>query len=267
MVMVFCALESFIRDRAVEVLAHFDRASVPYGKLPEPIRYASVVNTFDGLINATRYWSRADRIAEFERIVPFVNAGLVGGGYRFSEYAFGRDKSNLGHEDIKALALALGVVDPWVRIRWTAGRLGALLTNNADIEYKTLAANRHKSAHVAGYVIDHPTVSSAVPVSIGIAIGFDICASVAVRRLNGFGVIPGQPVVNDSDIKLRFVERHPRRSNCWMVKGENATRASALGVDPEILFSTSVASARAAIESLVQKDGSGRPAKWVGVLD
>ena len=269
MVMLFCVLESFLRDRAIEVLAFLDRASVPYGKLPEQLRTACVINTFQGLLNTTRNSTSGDRIQEFERIIPLVSAGLSGSNYRFSEYAFGRDKSNLGQEDIKQFMMAFGISDPWGLIKRTAGRLGALLSNGADTEFKNLASNRHKAAHVAGFVIDHPTISSALPIAKGIAIGFDINVSAAVKLLNSAGLAMNRPIptINNAQIKLRCIERHPSRSNHWMVKGDAARRASAIGTDPDLLFANSVVAARSAMEALVLKDRSGRPSNWTTVLD
>jgi len=269
MVMLFCALESFVRDRAIEILARLDQATVPYTLLPEALKQACIVGTFEGLLSSTKYLNRADKIREFERVLPMAAAGLAGSNYRFSEYAFGKDKSNIGVEDIKNFVAALGVFDPWNRIKRTASRLGGLLTNNADVEFKTLATNRHKAAHVAAHIVDHTTISNSLPVAMALAVGYDVSISVAVLRMNTGGLSIGNPapIVNDSDIKLRFIEPHAKRPNCWIAKAENARRASLTGTDADTLFSASINFARNADESLVLKDRAGRPSKWLSVLD
>ena len=76
MVMLFCALEGFIRDRSLECARAINQTSVPYSHLPASLKAASLISTFEGLMNLSRQMSFTDRLTAFEKASVAVASGV-----------------------------------------------------------------------------------------------------------------------------------------------------------------------------------------------
>ncbi|PUA19535.1 hypothetical protein C7W93_06675 [Glaciimonas sp. PCH181] len=77
---------------------HF--APLTYTHLPIGLKTASIVATFEGLLNMSRDGTTNDRILEFERAAVAIASGPLGSLYKFTDYSFARDKSNISADDV-----------------------------------------------------------------------------------------------------------------------------------------------------------------------
>jgi hypothetical protein len=213
MVMLFCALEGFIRDRSLECADAIDRSRVPYSHLPEGLKYSSLIATFEGLFSSSRGWAITDRLNAFEGAVVAAASGKLGAPYKFTEYSFAKDKSNVNSEDISTVAKRFGVASFWGEAKAMSQSVGMTITGNLDEAYRQLAQERHRAAHVAAHSVPHSDLNFSLSKALLVALTFDILLSAAVSALNkhNFTTSTAAPATKSSDVNFLFVRPHNGR--------------------------------------------------------
>lgn len=265
MVMLFCALEAFLRDRSLECARSIDQNVVPYPHLPEKLKYASVVSTFEGLSTQTRNWSDADKIVEYERALVASSAGALGSPFQFTSYSFGRDRSNISVGDVGDIAKSFGVSNFWNSTRNVGANAGMATPGNADETFRQLATARHRAAHVASYIVPHSLLTASLPQAVVIALGFDVLVSTATHRLSRSAISRGQAPAPVSDVDIRFITVAPHRGG-WRATRAGVRRALFVELDGTAALARAVGAARNADLSVVCHDMAGRPSNWATVL-
>lgn len=261
-VMLFCALESFIRDRSLECAQSINQLKIPYTHLSNELKYASLISTFEGLAMATRGWQKIDKIQEFEKSAVAVSAGFLGSPYQFTAYSFARDKSNVTVEDISMLTKTFGVENFWQAASGVCGKAGIAIPSKYDELFRLLAKERHKAAHVAQHNVSHSWISSALFQTISIAIAFDTLISTATYKLNTFGsAIPVK--ISDGDVDFYAVKPHKKG---WAAYKKNTGRASFVEANKTSALARAISAAQRRDMSVVCHDAGGRVVKWSTVL-
>lgn len=266
MVMLFCALEGFVRDRSLECANAIDQSAVPYTHLPEGLKVASVIATFEGLVSLTRGWSLVDKLAEFEPAVVAAASGSLGSPYRFTSYSFGRDKSNVNAGDLVKIAASFGVENLWNSMRTVCQKAGTVIPGNMDAVFKELAKKRHKAAHVPLHNVPHSELVAALPQAMTIALAFDTLVSAATNRLSLSSIASGTPpgLVSGADVDFMVIK--PHAAGRWAAFLPNRTRALFVEATYDSALSRATAAARARGLSIVCRDATGRASYWKTVL-
>jgi hypothetical protein len=262
MVMLFSALEDFMRNRAIECTQRINQASVPYSHLPEKLKAASLISTFEGLLNSSRGWPAADRLSEFEEAAKLAAAGPLGSQYQFSPFAFGREKSNLNPDDISIMAGRFGVKGFWQEATKIKAMTGAGTPQDLQAGFKQMARTRHKAAHVPSHIVGHVELSTSLSVSIDVAAGFDILVSTATDRLGQANLASGGTMqeVTSADVKITFLRPHVRG---WAgFSSSSAKRATFVEPAYASAHSRALAYAKQRNMSLVKQDGASRVTGW-----
>lgn len=264
MVMLFCALEGFVRDRSLECAKSINQTSVPYAHLPEGLKYASLVSTFEGLLNITRGWPEVDKILEFEQAVVAVASGSLGSPYQFTTYSFARERSNVSVEDIGSIARSFGVSNLWSAMRGVVGKAGMALAGNIDESFRQLAKERHKAAHVPHHNVPHSQLSAALPVATTIALGFDALISTATHRLSNSNIAGGAAPARVTDADVEFITLKPRGAG-WAAFRPTRQRAAFVEQDRTAALARAAVMGRTNGLSVVCHDASGRASAWTTV--
>lgn len=265
-VMLFSALETFIRDRSLECAKSIDQTSVPYTYLPLGLKYASVVSTFEGLISQTRSLSVADKILEFEKATVAVASGYLGSPYEFTSYSFARDKSNVSADDIGTIARNFGVNGFWASARNVCTSAGMAMPGSIEEVFRQLARERHRAAHVTSHSIPHSQLTSSLPQATVIALAFDALISTAAHRLNASAIARGRPPNKVSDADIEFITVRPHRSGRWGAFRANHLRALLVEADQKVAMARASGIAKAKGLSVVCHDAAGRASTWTTLL-
>jgi hypothetical protein len=264
MVMLFCALEGFLRERSLECASQINQTSVPYAHLPEGLRYASLIATFEGLLNSSRYWSTTDKVLAFEAAAVAAASGKLGSAYQFTDYSFARDKSNVGADDISKIAKEFGVTSFWNEAMAVSQIIEMALPENMDAAFRQLARARHKAAHVPSHNTPHSDLLAAIPKAIAVALSFDVLVSTAVDHLNRSNVVGGVVVAPITRTDVKFIYVRPHKSGWAAYRSPPSSRDRAIFVEGSHDVAMARASALATNKNfcLVSQDGAGRAANW-----
>lgn len=264
-VMLFCALETFIRNRSLECAGAINQIQVPYAQLSDDLKYASLVSTFDGLAMATRGWPKSDKILEFERAAVAVASGSLGSPYQFTEYSFARDKSNVTADDIVLISKTFGVENFWQSAGKVSLKAGITIPGRHEDIFRLLARERHKAAHVAQHNVSHYWVESALFQTLSIAIAFDALISTAAFKLNTKGATARATLkITENDVDFLTVK--PRVNGDWAGYQPSKTRASFVAADQSSALARAVTLGGTHNLSVVCHDTGSRPTRWATVL-
>lgn len=266
MVMLFCALESFVRDRSLECANAIDQTIVPYSHLPIGLKLASLVSTFEGLLNHAKSFAEPERVLEFENASAAAASGSLGSAYKFTQYSFARDKANVSVEDIGSIAKSFGVEKFWSASRDIAARAGMSIPGNLDEVFRRLAKERNRAAHVASYNVQHSQLSSALPEATIIGLAFDTLVSTAATRLNSSRIATGIPPLPVTASEVKFITVKPHTAGKWAAFRPGRTRATFVVADRGSAMARATTEARPDGLSVVCTDSSGRVSGWVTVL-
>ena len=261
MVMLFCALEAFIRDRSLECAQLIDQVVVPYTHLPTGLKYASLVSTFEALLTSTRGMQDADRMQEFEIVAAAASAGHLGAPYQFTRYSFGRERSNIGKDDLIAISKSFGVANLWNAMQAVAGKVGSALPGGVDEEFRQLARERHKAAHLADHNVPHSQITAALPKAVSIALSFDALISQAAYKLNRSSLTSGGAVPRITDADIEFVAVRPTAAG-WRGFRPHQARAAFVESSEVAALARATTIARPRAHCVVCYDLAGRPATW-----
>lgn len=266
MVMLFCALEGFVRDRSLECARAINQTTVPYTHLPAALKAASLVSTFEGLVNLSRQMPFADRLTAFERASIAAASGALGSQYNFTEYSFARDKSNVTAEDISKIAKGFGVDNFWNAARIICVKIGAAIVGNVDEIFKQLALDRHRAAHVPSYSVPHSRLTSALPEALALALTFDALISAATVRLSESRIATGIPPTALTAGDVDFMTVQPHQPGRWAAFGPRGSRALFIETSEVAALSRATVVATSRRLSIVCKDNTGRASDWKTVL-
>jgi len=266
MVMLFCALEAFIRDRSLECAKLLNQTTVPYTHLPPGLKYLSLVSTFEGLLHSTKYWPENDKTIEFEKAVQAASSGVLGSPYQFTEYSFARDKSNVSGQDLVDISKSFHVDNFWNSCTGVWAQIGVAFPTPPSELFKQLSVERHKAAHVSGHNVPHVKISNFIPQAVAIALAFDTLISAGAHHLSGssiaLGTIP--PKVRDTNISFCTVK--PHTGGKWAAFNPSKSKALLVKTTEADAFTGAMLKATPAGRSVVCHDASGRPIKWASIL-
>ena len=264
-VMLFCALEAFVRGRSGECASGLNQAVVPYTHLPEGLRYLSLVSTFEGLVNQTKYWQVSDKIVAFEKAAVATASGSLGSPYQFTDYSFARDKSNVSAADLKEIALAFYADNPWAATVAVWAKVGISFTDGPTELFKQLSTERHKAAHVATHNVPHASLANSLPKAVALAFAFDVLISAGTKRLNGSAILGGTPPAKVTDADISFLTVKPHKSS-WGVFRPGSVKAMAIKPDANTAYAAAIVKSTAQGRSTVVIDAAGRLSKWSTVI-
>ncbi|MBU9194435.1 hypothetical protein KTD33_07780 [Burkholderia gladioli] len=266
MVMLFSALEGFLRDRSLECARAIDQTAVPYTHLPIGLKAASLIATFEGLGNLSRSLPMSDKLSEFEQAAVAVAAGSLGSPYQFTAYSFGRDKSNITSEDVSKIAKSFGVDNFWRAAGIVSQKAGMAMPGNVDDVFKQLARERHKAAHVPSYNVSHSQLMAALPQALTLALSFDALVSAATERLSTSHIARGVPPASITGTDVDFLTLKPHRAGNWGAFLPNRARALFTESDFNAALARATLAARSRQLSVVCQDSTGRASVWKTVL-
>ena len=266
MVMLFCALEGFLRDRSLECARTINQTTVPYAHLPIGLKAASLIATFEGLLNLSRGWAVTDKLVEFEQAAVAVASGSLGSPYQFTGYSFARDKSNVTADDVTKITKSFGVENFWAAARIVSQKAGMALPGNMDDIFKQLAKERHKAAHSPSHNVPHSVLAAALPQALTLALSFDSLISAATERLSNSGIGHGAPLVPVTGADVDFMVVRPHGAGKWGAFLPNRSRALFVELDFNVALARGSTSARSRGLSLVCLDSTGRASTWKTVL-
>jgi hypothetical protein len=266
MVMLFCALEGFLRDRSLECANAIDQTSVPYTHLPPGLKAASLISTFEGLLNLSRGWAVGDKLSEFEQAAIAAAAGSLGSPYQFTGYSFARDKSNVTAEDVTKITKSFGVDNFWSSARIVSQKAGMALPGNMDDAFKQLAKERHKAAHVPSHNVSHGHLVAALPQAIILALSFDALISAATDRLSSSKIVGGVAPIPVTGGDVEFMVVKPHRAGTWAAFIPNRAKALFTEKDGAAALARATVTAKAKRLSVICQDATGRASAWKTVL-
>lgn len=205
-VLVFSTVETFIRERAGEILRSFNNPSLVFADLHPALQKASTIGALEGVRFRLKLQPTVGKISWLtSNLAPIANAMVNARG--LSDFSFGYAASNIEENDVKEVLKSFGVEAPWTQMTRLSARLGVALLD-AESEFDSIKRRRHSSAHALTGQVLYTDLQNSVRSSLSICLAFDLLLSHAGGLLNkkvcpGHG---GRPPLEHDDIEIVFVE-------------------------------------------------------------
>lgn len=178
----FIALETFIRQRCVELVSGLSNWAGSYDDLPAKFRDAALMGALSNLQKYAQMLKRQgdDYNGEIasEILLMSKTSGPI---YSFSRHIAGDYTGNVSTSSLKDLLQAFCIKDCWNSMRSLCSEVGFGVPSVEEL-LKSLARKRHRSAHVSGY---SPTTSDTQDLADQlICLGFciDVAMTSSTRR-------------------------------------------------------------------------------------
>lgn len=209
-VLIFAALESFVRERTAECLRGFDPNAITFSDLSDELQRATILGAIDGLVFRSKFEDKTNRhtwaLQQLKNIAS-SDTSLA----NISHLSFASNKANLDDEDIPNVLKAFGIEDVWKNITDVSKRAGMGGLLDAKAQFSQMRKTRHLSAHDVTSIVPHANLSSSIQAIRGIGVGFDMLLSHSLS-LHNEGKIPGkasEPKVETVHIKFLFLAAIP----------------------------------------------------------
>ena len=182
-VMIFSALEEFVRERVAHALGGLTPVSLPFAMLPLKLQVAATQTALQSLAFQAQYMEDAQKLASLR--AEFKKLATAGENhYSISRYSFSNSKTNVQTAEIFDVLDALMVDKPWEAIYHLAKRFQIGTLNPAKQEFEQLSIARHSAAHKQSFDIPNIDLKAKVSTAMSIGIAFDVVLSCAVDNLN-----------------------------------------------------------------------------------
>ncbi|WP_232431700.1 HEPN domain-containing protein [Burkholderia ubonensis] len=262
-VMIFSALEDFLRERIAQILEHITPASLPFSNLSQKFQTSASQVALQSLAFQSQYIEEDQRLAflraEFKKL-----ATLGENHYSISRYAFSNSKTNVQASEIFDVLDSFLVEKPWEAIYYTARRLQLATANPAKQEFEQLATARHSAAHKQIYDIPSIDLKAKVASAMSIGVAFDIVLSSAALNMNSsIARHQAMRLLKAGDIKIYFISENPYRGKYRLIQ-DGQPKSKTLNSDPALHTVKAIGLQKLAIDPgvLVIQDGTGKPKEW-----
>lgn len=205
------ALETFVRDRTVEVLRNLERWPRAYEELPEKLRIAARLNALSHLQQFAKMLKRQDDDyeAELKTEIAKMSSG-DGTAIQFTKFVAGDFTGNLSDTGLKELLGSLQVADCWATFRIFSSAVGLGVPSVQEI-VKGTVRKRHRSAHSQSYVPTATEIAELPSDLLCIAMCFDVSTTASLEQSLAVSQrwAAGETAWRDGVI-LYFTEPHSR---------------------------------------------------------
>lgn len=260
-VMVFSALEEFIRVRVENVLQMLIPASLPFDYLPEKLRIAATIGALQGIMFQQKLQSD-DKKSAFLLEQFRLLASLSDQNYRISKYAFVHSGSNVQPNEITTLLEALSIEKPWETIYHTAKRLKLATANPSKAEFERLSSFRHRAAHDQSFDIPNFDLVNCMKSALSIGLALDTVITSAIRNLNSSLATHGEiKELKSKSISIYFVSTKALKKRFRLEK-EGIKKAISTNIDIQIIKSAAIQKLKADVGVVILHDGSFKPKEW-----
>jgi hypothetical protein len=260
MVVLFTALEDFLRNRTAELLVELSKTVVPFNALPQDLQHASTMEAMRAVYAQAQIVKRGgdDPLPMIQQAALEV-ASTGSTTLAFNKYSFGYKSSNLTSSEIGEILKTLNLADAWNEMTRIASRCG-FGSIPLRSQFEIAAQLRHKAAHSIRANVQPRDLESFCDSALAIASSFDILASRAVRLLKvGDPVVLTQRAALASTIRLRFVDH---RSSGFAEVAEGVTRAQKVSAAKDEAMKAALARALIRNEPVVERNSSGKLLNW-----
>jgi hypothetical protein len=267
-VLVFSAIETFIRERTGEVFGTFNPNVVNFIDLPDSLQKAATSGALEGVRFRMKFEHPVNRASWVAgSVVPISTA--INDASMISKLSFGYASSNLTESDVLEIMKAFGIEKPWDQISAISRRAGVAILN-AESEFIAIKERRHSSAHVLASNVPYSNLLGSVRSARVICLSFDMLISRSRSILNsGQKVGKNGVAVTQGDVSLVFVA--PKTNTSHQVLKEQLPPPApqlhrrTIRVLPTLQMAIDHATRHGAARqvSVVVHDGTGTPSDWV----
>lgn len=255
------ALETFVRDRTVELLQCLSRWPARFQDLPQRLRDASLLHALSDLQRYALMLKRQNEDYESE-IVSELNlmASNKGPSFGFTKFVSGDYTGNISEDSLKFLLSKFQIEDCWNSFRTFSADLGFGVPSVREV-LRDVVRNRHRSAHASGFA---PTVADVTGLAANL-VCLGICFDAAMTTSVGQSLVKWKEWSNGTtnwrdDLDIYFVDAVGSR---YRLKKYGQTRAIKI-LDDEHQAAGCVPRPRPGRATiLVTRDSSVRPIRWL----
>lgn len=171
----FSSLEKYVESRFFELFLRMETSAISYASFDDDLKTFLTRDAASGLLNRVFFLEDALRQSYFDAEILRV-AGYQSTPIKYSPLGFHPRGSNVNHEDIRKAFAALGLKDPWGKLRAITVDIGAAPLSLLD-DYKSAAKRRHTSAHEPSSNVPTTDLKNHVESIILIGIAVDVLCS------------------------------------------------------------------------------------------
>jgi hypothetical protein len=258
----YALLEDFLRNRTVEVVERIGDGHTPFEELPKGIKLAAT----EGVFNAVRFQQRfmdrrdPDMILTLQEHARHV-ASTAESSYSLSPFSFVHEQSNISSKDIEKVLQAFKVTSPWSAMGSVAGSCGVGVFALKDA-FEAAANRRHAAAHQADADIEYGDLSDYDVEALGVAVGFDLLISRALRQILDANVayLSRNGTIAGNHIGTRTLRYDGKK--WWREVLTGNTRATNRNPSLQTLRVGAIGRARTGGQAVIVQDERGLPSAW-----
>lgn len=253
-------LESFVRDRVEELLIELESWPGRYDDLPERFRRRATVDALPHIEKYAKMLKRQDHdyVTEVREQAGRV-ASAQPGSYKFTKFIAGDYTGNISDAGAEEMLRVFQVRNCWNGFHSLSVDVGFGVPSVREV-LRGIVLNRHKCAHVAGYM---PTAGDVMELPfhlqlVGICIDCSLSASVRMALTN-WRVWSSETFDWRSRLQIYFVVPSGKRLRLIRRGARRARRVVAEFGDARQSFPKGSAGTT---RLLVKRSNDGRPAAW-----
>jgi hypothetical protein len=257
---LFCAVESFLKDRFAEILPIMAHSRISYADFDDKTKEIFTTKAIAGVHGyLKRIQGSTDKITFIETAISDLH-GVNTNPPTFPHYGFGFERSNLNEGDLDTILRGLILREPWTLIKNISDRcnMGILDPRSG---FTKLAKLRHSAAHNLAANTTTSDLIDGVFTAKCIAMSFDIIAThaaLAFSRYSRFSDV--KQALQSSGFKLRFLDE--AQSDEWKEKKETASRYAKKHPSLDRGRHLALINAQRNAEVLVIRSLNQRPREW-----
>jgi hypothetical protein len=261
LVAALIALETFVRDRTVELLQQLGRWPARFQDLPQRFRDASILDALSNLQQYAQMLRRQNEDYEAELLYELnLMASNKGPSFGFTKFISGDYTGNLTDETFRSLLSRFQVEDCWNTFRMFSADIGFGVPSVQEL-LRGLVRNRHRSAHAAGFAPTVADVTDLAPNLICLGLCFDAAMTTSVEQAlaNWRDWADGRTKWRDC-INIYLVDHYKSK---WRLMKHGRARALRIIDDPQEAAGFVLRPNPGHATVLVTRDMSTRPISWL----
>lgn len=182
-VMLFCALEAFVRDRSLECAKTLIARQAQLSRMPQAMIEAALVRQFEVLGNRPRLKGQ-DKLNAYSAHISEASKTASGSSLGVHETAFSPKRSNFSHDEVNEIAKMFGAIELWREAdAFLALASVSIPQGSSSAAFKSVSDARHECAHKAAHVVSHPNAALYRNLVSAVALAFDAIVSLGTKKL------------------------------------------------------------------------------------
>lgn len=207
-IVAFNILEDYIKNKALETLAHISASGVSFLDLPPKLQEASTI----GALKALTFRAKLEKKDQGDWLTLIQDEAIkihstTNDSYELSKFSLVSANSNVSAEEVSQLMQAFSIAGGWNKLKEVSNNINGGITDLAQ-SYKNATERRHNAAHTANYRYEYGWLTAIKREILSISASLDILLTARCRQIDA-DITKNLTDHNIDDVlNYRYLESH-----------------------------------------------------------